>query len=41
MLIVWMIVFRSLSRWLEQPHGSHLLVAEDFAPYCPPPPAPK
>jgi hypothetical protein len=41
LLVVWMIVFRSLSRWLEQPHGSHLLVPEDFAPHPQPPSKPQ
>jgi hypothetical protein len=36
MLLVWIVVFRYLSRWLEEPHGSALTVPVSF----PPPPKP-
>ncbi len=38
MLFVWMAIFRSLSHWLEQPHGPVSLI--DAAPAAPPPPKP-
>jgi hypothetical protein len=43
MLVVWIVVFRSLSRWLEQPHSTHLSIAEQLTPPVspvPPPPRP-
>lgn len=39
MTIVWTLVFRALSRWLEQPHGAQS-VAQAPCPPAPPPPLP-
>jgi hypothetical protein len=36
MLFIWMAIFRSLSKWLEQPHGPPSLIEASTA--VPPPP---
>ena len=39
MLVVWIVTFRSLSRWLEQPpHGTHPTLTHEVPSHIPPPP---